>query len=96
MAACDAAHSELDKLVGKKVQIGTLPPWTRVRGKVAWKVVRGPYSELPGSWMAFMHEVGSGSARPSGPTGDVYACQPEDHAQDGGSKLLTILYAPVA
>lgn len=34
MAACDAAHAELDMLVGKKVQVGSLPTWTRVR--VRW------------------------------------------------------------
>ena len=95
MTACDTAHSELDPHVGKKVQIGVLPPWARVRGRVAWKVVRGPYSELPASWMAFMAEVGASGTRVTGPTGDVYACQPQDHAKDGGAKLLTILYAPV-
>ena len=95
MAACDAAHAELDMLVGKKVQVGSLPTWTRVRGEVACRVVRGPYSALPESWMAFMREVGSLGARLSGPTGDVYACQPDDHTSDGGTRLLTILYAPL-
>jgi hypothetical protein len=93
--ACAAAHAELDPLVGKEVSVGELPLWTRVQGRVAWKVVRGPYSELPGSWMAFMREVGTNPARVNGPTGDVYACQPMDHEADGGSQLLTILYAPV-
>jgi hypothetical protein len=95
MPACDAAHSELDPFVGKKVTVGKLPVWARVQGRVAWKVVRGPYTELPENWMAFMREVGTSRARANGPTGDVYACQPMDHEKDGGSKLLTILYAPV-
>ncbi|HTT35606.1 MAG TPA: hypothetical protein VMH78_07045 [Thermoplasmata archaeon] len=95
MPACERIHRELDGLVGRKVQIGSLPTWTHVHGRVAWTVVRGPYSELPGSWMTFMRAVDAAGARRNGPTGDVYACQPEDHTGDGESTLLTILYAPV-
>jgi len=96
MASCDAAHAELDKWVGAQTQVGELPGWTRVRGKVAWKVVQGPYSGLDAAWREFTIGLGSVQARPNGPCGDVYACQIPDHEPDGGAKLLTILYAPVA
>ncbi len=92
MATCDAAHAELDGLVGKKVQIGPLPKWTRVQGKAAWTVVQGPYSGLSAGWRKFMQSVGQAKVRPAGPTGDVYACMPGEHAED---RLLTILYAPI-
>lgn len=95
MPGCDAAHAAFDAHVGKEITVGPLPEWTRIQGRVAWVVVRGPYSGLNQSWMSFMGQLSGKKIVPRGPCGDVYTCQLPDHESDGGSKLLTILYAPV-
>ncbi len=95
MASCAAAHKEFDHQVGRKVAIGTLPAWTRVTGKVAYIVLRGPYDQLPEAWGHFPQEAMRASQGASeGPSGDVYLCNPMDHPDDP-SKLLTLLYLPV-
>lgn len=96
MRHCEAAHAELDRLADGAVQVGVLPEWTRVQGKAAWFVARGPYSELGKVWETFHYKVEAArGGRPAGPAGDVYACRPEDHADDQQAGLLTILYLPV-
>jgi hypothetical protein len=96
MPSCDARHAEYDRIAGGKIQVGTLPNWTRVQGKVAWRVVQGPYSNLPAAWHEFIAQVGEQvRGPPAGPSGDVYVCSPEDHASDRGAKILTLLYLPV-
>jgi hypothetical protein len=92
MASCDAAHSEFDRHAGKGNQVGSLPEWTRVRGRVVYRVLRGAYEQLPGAWAEF---VPSAMARgpPTGPAGDVYLCTPGEHEEE---RLLTILYLPIA
>ncbi|HKV90818.1 MAG TPA: hypothetical protein VJQ43_06465 [Thermoplasmata archaeon] len=97
MANCEAAHAEYDRLANGALQVGTLPKWMRVQGKVAWYVAQGPYSGLPEAWQKFHHGLGAARAgRPDGPAGDVYVCDPDDHRTDGGRQLLTILYLPIA
>lgn len=39
-------HKVYDRLANGAVQTGELPEWSRVRGKVAWYVFRGPYKDL--------------------------------------------------
>ena len=46
MAECDDMHKAFGPLAGGAIQVGELPDWTRIRGRVAWYVYRGPYSEI--------------------------------------------------
>lgn len=93
MASCDAAHAEFDAKVGRAPETGTLPEWTRVRGRVIWQVVRGPYAELAGPWREFTaRTMAELRGPPAGPCGDVYLCDPPGHPPE---RLLTILYLPV-
>ena len=46
MTCCTDVHKQFDKFANGKVQVGELPRWTHVHGKVAWYVYQGPYSEL--------------------------------------------------
>ena len=95
MPSCDAAHRALVPLVEKGIQVGTLPEWTCVRGKVAYQVLRGPYELLAAAWAAFpQRALGMARASPRGPPGDVYVCGPMDHPSEP-DRMLTILYVPV-
>jgi hypothetical protein len=95
MASCDEAHRILDPQVEKDIQVGKLPDWTSVVGQVAYKVLRGPYDQLPGAWATFpQRALEVARAAPRGPPGDVYICSPMDHPKDP-ARMLTILYVPV-
>jgi hypothetical protein len=94
MALCDGAHARYDQLAAGKIQVGNLPEWTRVQGRVAWSVVKGPYSQLPAAWQSFMRDAPGASVHPNGPPGDVYVCNPMDH-QGTEESMLTLLYVPV-
>ena len=95
MRSCQAVHDEYDKHANGKVQIGSLPSWMHVNGQVAWYAFRGPYSSLPHAWSEFMQKIRSSSnVKPSGPPGDVYACDPVEHKGDENS-MITILWTPV-
>lgn len=95
MASCDRAHRELDHLANGSVQLGPLPEWTRVKGKAAWIVLRGSYSQLPGAWSSFPQRAAERlGGPPGGPAGDVYVCSPMEHAGAAESGMLTILYVP--
>ena len=95
MANCDAAHKLLDPLVEKGIQIGKLPDWTCVEGKVAYRVVRGSYDQLARAWTTFPQSaLEVARAAPRGSPGDVYVCSPMDHTNDS-TRILTILYIPV-
>jgi hypothetical protein len=97
VAICDGAHRALDPLADGEVQVGPLPSWTRVQGRVAWYVHAGPYSEMGRAWETFHRKVAAvRPGVPDGPPGDVYACRPEDHEADHGRQILTILYVPLA
>ncbi len=95
MASCDAAHKVFDSLVKRGIQVGDLPDWTCVGGRVAYRVVQGPYEQLPRAWVDFPSQaLGAARSAPRGPPGDVYICTPMDHPDDP-SKMLTVLYIPV-
>ena len=95
MASCDAAHRVLDPQVGKDIQVGQLPDWTCVGGKVAFKVLKGPYEQLAAAWATFpQRALEIARTAPRGPPGDVYVCSPMDHSKDP-DRMLTILYVPV-
>jgi len=46
MTCCSDVHKQFDKFADGKVQVGELPKWMHVSGKVAWNVFQGPYNEL--------------------------------------------------
>lgn len=97
MAVCDRAHAEFDHLANGAVQVGTLPKWMRIQGKVAWYVAQGPLSEMSKAWQTFMQKLEAAHpGRLEGPPGDVSVCPPEEHAKDGQRKLLMIIYFPLA
>ena len=41
MAECDEVRRQFDGLANGALQVGELPAWTRVQGKVAWYVFQG-------------------------------------------------------
>ncbi len=85
-----------DSHANADVQVGVLPSWMHVSGKVAWYVYQGPYEGISEAWQTFMAKVRA--ARPGtivGPPGDVYVCDPGDHQGDAQAKLTTILWAPI-
>jgi hypothetical protein len=95
MPPCEDAHREYDKHANGHIQIGQLPNWMNVNGKVAWFVFKGPYNELPEGWSEFMKKAHSlSNAKIAGPPGDVYLCDPTDHKGDENN-MLTILWAPL-
>jgi DNA gyrase inhibitor GyrI len=95
MASCDLAHKVFDPQVEKGVQLGRLPDWTCVGGKVAYRVLRGPYEQLPKAWAEFPSDaLNAARSAPRGPPGDVYLCTPTDHPGDP-ARMLTVLYLPV-
>lgn len=97
VAICDAAHAQYDRFANGPAQVGTLPAWTRVQGKVVWLVAQGPLDQLSGVWQGFHAKAGAVmTGRPDGPPGEVFVCPPEAHAADHQAKLLTILYLPIA
>jgi hypothetical protein len=96
MTCCDDVHKQFDRLANGKVQIGELPQWTRVTGKVAWYVYQGPYSELGSKgFSTFWQKFGEAKLKMDGPPGDVYVCSPECHEKDKQAKMLTIIWCPV-
>ena len=95
MRSCQTVHDEFEKYANGKVQIGSLPSWMHVDGQVAWYAFKGPYNSLPHAWREFLQKIRSLSeAKPYGPPGDVYACNPEEHKGDVNS-IITILWIPV-
>lgn len=96
MATCDSAHGQYDRIANGAVQVGTLPDWMRIRGKVAWYVAQGPLATLGDHWQTFHAKVVAAKVgTPHGPPGDVFICDPADHEADGRKRLLTILYMPL-
>lgn len=97
MPICDPAHASLDPVANGELQFGPLPRWTRVQGNAVWFVWRGPLEMLGEAWVFFHRKVRARDpGRPDGPPGEVFVCRPEDHADEHPSRLLTILYLPLA
>jgi hypothetical protein len=90
---CDKLHAEYDRLASAGLQVGELPAWMHVTGKVCWQVYAGPYDGLGQAWPRFM-----GAAHPAHgerldwPSGDVYACNPTDHPGEQQRDMITILW----
>ncbi len=96
MKACKKVHEEYDRYANGQVELGRLPDWLHVTGRVAWHVHQGPYSSLPQAWRAFGQMLQSlGTEKFAGPPGDVYACDPEDHKGPAEAEMITILWAPL-
>ncbi len=97
MTCCEEEHRAYDKLANREIQVGELPPATRVKGRVAWYVYQGPYADLPmKGWELFWKKFATKNLKMEGAPGDVYICNPGCHKEDEQAKMLTILWAPVA
>jgi hypothetical protein len=91
MTCYSDVHEQFDEFANGNVQVGELPTWMHVGGKVAWYVYRGPYSELGSKgFSAFWKRFGEAKLEMAGPPGDVYVCSPDCHKEDKQSKMLTI------
>jgi hypothetical protein len=89
-------HKQYDKFANGPIQVGELPKWMHVKGKVAWYVFQGPYSDLgPKGFGAFWKKFSEAKLKMAGPPGDVYVCSPESHKADKQAKMLTIIWCPV-
>lgn len=96
MKPCEEVHRTYDRLANGEVQVGELPSWMHVQGKVAWYVFQGPYAALSEAWANFMQQaLASDVGAVVGPPGDVYVCDPLDHLEEEQATLTTILWAPV-
>ncbi len=86
-----------DAKANRDIQVGELPPFTHVVGRVAWYVYRGPYSDISSKgWEVFWRKFAVKNEKMEGAPGDVYVCSPGCHKEDRQENLLTILWAPVA
>ena len=95
MRSCENAHKEFDKKANGKIDVGLLPSWTHVEGQVAWYAYQGPYKALPEAWSGFMGKVRVlPKMKFSGPPGDVYLCNPEEHKGEENS-MITLLWMPI-
>jgi len=96
MTCCTDVHKQFDQFANGKVQVGELPRWTHVHGKVAWYVYQGSYSELGSKgFNTFWKRFGEAKLEMDGPPGDVYVCSPACHEKDKQTKMLTILWCPI-
>src|SRR3989304_7546568 len=79
MGSCAALHRQYDAIANGPVQVGELPDWMNLRGRVIWYVYAGPYKDISEEgWGVFMQKVMSSDMKPRGTPGDVYVCDPED------------------
>ena len=95
MAICDEVHKRYDALANKDVQVGELPEWMHVTGKVAWYAYQGPLSEMGAAWGKFHKGVHADGHQPDGAPGDLYVCDPDDHPGEAQKTLITIFWIPV-
>ncbi len=97
MSCCEAMHKALDGMANGEIQVGELPAWTHVSGRVAWYVYQGTYADLSTKgWDVFWRKFATANLKMEGAPGDVYACSPGCHKEDRGEKMLTLFWAPVA
>jgi hypothetical protein len=74
MACCSDVHKQFDKFANGKVQVGELPKWMHVSGKVAWYVYQGPYSELGSKgFSTFWKKFGEAKLEMGGPQ-EMFTC----------------------
>jgi len=74
MTCCSDVHKQFDKFADGKVQVGELPKWMHVSGKVAWNVFQGPYSELGSNgFSAFWKRNGKAKLEMDGPP-EMFTC----------------------
>jgi len=98
MTCCSDVHKQFDRFANGEVQVGELPKWMRVSGKVAWYVYQGSYSEISSKGFGVFWkkaEAIKAKLQMDGPPGDVYVCSPSCHEEDKQAKMLTILWCPV-
>lgn len=57
MTLCDEIHRAYDQMAVGPVQIGELPEWIRIHGKVAWYVYAGSHRDI-GERLADLHAKG--------------------------------------
>ena len=87
MVSCEALHRQYDSIANGPVQVGELPDWMNLRGRVIWYVYAGPYKDISEEgWGVFMQKVMSSDMKPRGTPGDVYVCDPDDHKADHQEK----------
>ncbi len=97
MTCCEEEHKAYDTLANREIQVGELPPSSRVQGRVAWYVYQGPYDDLSAKgWDLFWKKFATKNLKMEGAPGDVYVCSPGCHKEDKQAKMLTILWAPIA
>jgi len=83
MTCCTDLHKQYGKLANGPIQVGELPGWMHLNGKVAWYVFQGPYSELgPRGFSDFWKKFSEAKLKITGAPGDVYICPPECHEAD--------------
>ena len=97
MTCCEEMHKAFDAHANGTIQVGELPAFTRVKGRVAWYVYQGPYSDISTQgWDLFWKKFAVSNQKMEGAPGDVYVCNPGCHKEDRQAKMLTILWAPLA
>ncbi|MCW4020634.1 MAG: hypothetical protein NWF14_05335 [Candidatus Bathyarchaeota archaeon] len=96
MSGCAKIHNQFDKLANGEIQVGELPSWLPVKGKMAWYIYQGPHSELLAKGHnEFWKKFTIASLKMAGSPGDIYLCSPENHEEDNYTKLLTIIWCPI-
>jgi hypothetical protein len=96
VTCCTDIHKQYDKFANGAVQVGELPEWMHIKGKVAWYVFQGPYSELGSKgFRTFWKKFSEAKLKMNGAPGDVYICPPESHEADKQAKMLTIIWCPI-
>ncbi len=98
MTCCTEMHKQFDKLANGELQIGEMPDWMPIKGRMAWYVYQGPYSQLGSKGFAeFWRKFNAAGLKMTemGAPGDIYVCSPECHKQDDQARLLTIIWCPI-
>ena len=96
MTCCADMHKRFGKYANGDIQIGELPEDLHVRGRVAWYVYKGPYSELGSKgFAAFWAKYAEKKLKGTGAPGDVYICSPPCHKDDKQQEMLTLIWCPV-
>ena len=91
---CEKYHQMFEHLANGPIQTGELPPELRVIGNTAWWVYRGSHDGMGAAWGEFGRRVQAATVGGgSGPMGDIYLCDPNDHP-DSWEEMLTMLWSP--